>query len=244
MKYGVNNCRYCGRGAMLAEDVSLWSRDVAGGMICPACEEKHCKGSSELERMRVVQGGAEAKSKKLDEILKNHKGDRSHEGDLPAPNDPITSAPCKSCGRENAVRDYGLMCEACQRVTKFSVSATELRRHLEEQKANLDADFARRVKENEEHLDRQRVIQVEHRAWASASERERSKEAEAWSMDRLRNDQLHRLYAMFLGRALEYQETYTSDLSDCRSAHKQARMAQSLFEESLEKTKEAPYEPA
>ena len=39
------NCRFCGRTRPRG---AAWDRYVAGGVVCPDCEWKHCKGQLKI----------------------------------------------------------------------------------------------------------------------------------------------------------------------------------------------------
>lgn len=130
--------------------------------------------------------------------------------------------PCKSCGKDNAVREFGLMCEDCQRESKFTVSGKQLTEHLikaQEQdmaqrdrlKAENDRAFERNaaaqkahqeehwrlIREHQAEIDKQNIEQMNERERLADERMIRSNE---FADKRTRDDQLHRIYTMLLGK--------------------------------------------
>ena len=136
--------------------------------------------------------------------------------------------PCKSCGLEDSVRDFGLMCESCQRESKFTVSGKELTAHLQEQQRMSDADFARRERENEEFSKRQTETQA---AYLVELDR-RQERVNKLSAERLKKDELHRLYTLFLRQRL--QGSAVAGRLEHEDALDQARRAQAYFDGEVE----------
>ena len=164
----------------------------------------------------------------------------------------IYTQPCKSCGKDNAVREFGLMCESCQRETKFTVSGKALTEHLAKAREQDQAHTSEIHKENERIFERNQLAQAEHdkRHWVQVrlhqaevdahgemvmNEREkladaRLARANEANDERARRDQLQRLYVAYMSNLLRVHESRESDPSDLVYALESARKAQKFFE--------------
>lgn len=152
--------------------------------------------------------------------------------------------PCKSCGRDNAVREFGLMCESCQRESKFTIGSAELQRHLtkaqeqdlrqaERLQAENERSRAAWKKDQEENQARHRAFVQEEQARNNELSDERALRIheldKAVMLERTRKDQLHRLYSMLLQQALA--NNYIAAPTYCETAMNEAKRAQAYFEE-------------
>jgi hypothetical protein len=173
-----------------------------------------------------------------------------------ADDEDALTQPCKSCGKDNSVRSFGLMCEACQRTTKFSVDGKQLTAHIEEQQRRADAHIKRMEKENEFQVARQKAANEEYKAWLKEYDTERVRaaharedawreEAERRSEARVAKDQLHRLYTAWLACEWAKPGFDASQGGVLRDAMTFARSAQEFFEKENRPmlTLSAPVDP-
>lgn len=136
--------------------------------------------------------------------------------------------PCKSCGKDDAVREFGLMCEDCQRESKFTVSGKSLHEHLMKAQEQDAANLERLKAENERNLAAHKQQAMEHREWCER----RDAEMNTLAVDRMKRDQLHRLYTTLFNYNLETSNRHAAP-SHCEEALRQARRAQEFFEKEV-----------
>ncbi len=143
---------------------------------------------------------------------------------LPPPESRKKLQPCKSCGRDDEVTDFGLMCESCQRESKFTVSGKVLTEHIRQQDDKAKQHIAEIKAEHLRHEEVQKAMQIKH--WETV--RKHQVEIEKRHAVSIRKDELQRLYVMFLSKIMG-DSSYTAGPLSHEEALEQAYMAQEYF---------------
>lgn len=215
-------CDYCissddTRDRIAAAELAKYAHPEAPYGWCPVCGEKGVMRERRPNGDDMCRGGHKYPSR---DALRNQPDYTTHTSNA--------TQPCKSCGKDNAVREFGLMCEDCQRESKFTVSGKQLTEHL--------------IKAQEQDLKQAERLQAENErsraAWKKDQEENQAKHREFIQEEQLRNnhlsderarkDQLHRLYTMCLRQALG--TNYMAAPTYCETALAEARRAQQYFE--------------
>ena len=152
--------------------------------------------------------------------------------------------PCKCCGKDSSVRDFGLMCESCQRQSKSTINAEQLVTNLQKA-ADQDKEHVSNIRdENERIFERNRQAQAESnkRHWELVRAHQAEQDKATAARDkvlgdlqdaRLHKDQLHRLYTAYLSNLLRHHDSRESDILDLSYALESARMSQEYFEKEV-----------
>lgn len=178
--------------------------------------------------------------------------ERTESGKMPIYIPPVNTAPCKSCGKDDSVREFGLMCEKRQCESHFTIGVKALQEHLTKAQEQDKAHICRIHEENDRIFERNKIAQAEHnkahweqvrahQAEIDANNRAQMNERGRLAEDRLtrsqahndestRKDQLHRLYTAWLAGEWAKPGFDASQGSVLRDAMTFARSAQAYFE--------------